>query len=64
MDSDIFYIRSKMYISINIHKITIEAHDGVFDGNIELAVHDRSELATIMNQLKTIDGIQEVQQIK
>ncbi len=51
-------------LGINIHKITIEAHDGVFDGNIELAVHDRSELATIMNQLKTIDGIQEVQQIK
>ena len=51
-------------LGINIHKITIGANNGVFDGNIEMAVHDRRELATLMDQLKTIDGIQEVQQVK
>ena len=37
--------------------------NGIFDGTIELRVHDREEVKTIMNQLRNIDDLQEVQRI-
>ena len=48
---------------INIHKVTISSDNGIFDGTIELRVHDREEVKTIMNQLRNIDDLQEVQRI-
>ncbi len=51
-------ISSKM--SVNIHRLTITSEDGVFDGSVELRVHDRSDILTITNQLKTIEGVQDV----
>lgn len=50
-------------LGINIHKLTISSDNGIFDGTIELRVHDREEVKTIMDQLKTIDDLQEVQRI-
>ena len=38
-------------------------NDGVFDGSIELRVHDRDDVKDIMDQLMTIEGLQDVQQI-
>ena len=37
--------------------------DGLFDGSIELRVHDREDTKSIMDELKKIEGIQEVTQI-
>ena len=50
-------------LGINIHKLTISSDNGIFDGTIELRVQDREEVKTIMDQLKTIDDLQEVQRI-
>ena len=50
-------------LGINIHKVTISSDNGIFDGTIELRVHDREEVKTIMNQLRNIDDLQEVQRI-
>ena len=50
-------------LGINIHQLTISSDNGIFDGTIELRVHDREEVKTIMDQLKTIDDLQEVQRI-
>ena len=50
-------------LSVNIRKLTIGTTEGVFDGTIELRVHDREDVHQIMNQLKTIDGLQDVTQI-
>ena len=50
-------------MSVNIHKLTIASEDGLFDGTIEIRVHDREDVKTIMDQLKTIDGLQDVTQI-
>ena len=50
-------------LGFNIHKVTISSDNGIFDGTIELRVHDREEVKTIMDQLKTIDDLQEVQRI-
>ena len=51
-------ISSRM--NVNIHRLSITTEDGVFDGSIELRVHDRSDVMTITNELKTIDGVQDV----
>ena len=50
-------------MNVNIHKLTIASNDGVFDGSIELRVHDRDDVKDIMDQLMTIEGLQDVQQI-
>ena len=50
-------------MNVNIHKLTIGSNDGVFDGSIELRVHDREDVAAIIDELKKIEGTQDVQQI-
>ena len=46
-----------------MRKLVISGDDGVFDGTIELRVHDRNETQGIIDKLKDIDGIHEVQRI-
>mgnify|MGYP004458898081 CR=1 FL=1 len=46
-------------LDINIHRFTVTADEGIFDGSIELRVHDRSNVKLIMDRLKKVDGIQE-----
>ncbi len=50
-------------MNVNIHKFTITSEEGVFDGDIDIRVHDREDVKTIIDQLKKIEGIQEVTQI-
>ena len=50
-------------LAVSIHKITFQSDDGIFDGSIELRVHDREDVRVIMNNLKKIEGLQEIQQI-
>ena len=50
-------------LDVNIHKLTISSNDGIFDGTIEIRVHDRADVHVIMEQLKTIDDLKEVLQI-
>ncbi len=50
-------------LDVSIHKITVSSDQGIFDGMIEIRVHDREEVRTIMERLKTIEDLQEVLQI-
>ena len=50
-------------MGVNIHKLTINSDEGIFDGSIEIKVHDRDEVKIIMDKLKGIDSLQEVHQI-
>ena len=50
-------------LDVNIHKMTIESNEGIFDGQIEIRVHDRNEVKTIMGELRKIEDIKEVLQI-
>lgn len=50
-------------LDVNIHRITINADEGIYDGKIEIRVHDRSEVQEIVNALKKIDDLKEVKQI-
>nr|WP_294903701.1 bifunctional (p)ppGpp synthetase/guanosine-3',5'-bis(diphosphate) 3'-pyrophosphohydrolase [uncultured Lacibacter sp.] len=46
---------------LNISAITIEAKEGVFQGNIKLFVHDKDELDDLVSRLYKLTGIQKVE---
>ena len=50
-------------LNINIRKLTISTQDGIFDGEIQLGVHDVEDVRTICNKLKNMQGIEEVTRI-
>lgn len=50
-------------MNINIRKITISTQEGIFDGTIEIGVHDRNEVSALIERLKHIDDLKEVNQI-
>ena len=50
-------------MNVNIHKITITCEDGIFDGSIELRVHDREDVKAIINNLKTVPDLKEISEI-
>ncbi len=47
-------------MDINIRRVTVSSDKGIFEGTIELRVHDRDEVNAIMDNLKLIDDLQEV----
>ncbi|MCF0173166.1 MAG: bifunctional (p)ppGpp synthetase/guanosine-3',5'-bis(diphosphate) 3'-pyrophosphohydrolase, partial [Bacteroidales bacterium] len=51
-------------LSINIRKISIEAHDEIFEGYIDLYVHDRSALDNVIKALSEIKGMEKVNRIE
>ena len=59
---DVAQVLSKK-LDVNIKKVTIQSDQGIFDGMIELLVHDRGEVKNIMDELKKIDGLKEILQI-
>lgn len=48
-------------LKINIAAITIEAKEGLFEGNIKLYVHDKEELDNLVQRLKDLPGIESVE---
>jgi GTP pyrophosphokinase len=50
-------------MNVNIHKISITCEDGVFDGSIELRVHDREDVKSIINNLKAVADLKEISEI-
>ena len=50
-------------LNVDIRKLTFTTEDGVFDGWIELRVHDREDVKSIMNSLKYIEDLKEISQI-
>lgn len=50
-------------MNVNIHRITLTCEENIFDGTIELRIHDREDMESIAASLKKIDGVQEVTQI-
>jgi GTP pyrophosphokinase len=50
-------------LNVNIRKVVISCENDIFDGKIELRVHDRDDVKVIMDELKSVNGIQEIQQV-
>ncbi|MCM5529651.1 bifunctional (p)ppGpp synthetase/guanosine-3',5'-bis(diphosphate) 3'-pyrophosphohydrolase [Parasegetibacter sp. NRK P23] len=47
-------------LRININAITIEAREGLFEGNIKVYVHDKEELEELVTRLLKLPGIERV----
>jgi GTP diphosphokinase / guanosine-3',5'-bis(diphosphate) 3'-diphosphatase len=45
---------------ININAITIEAKEGLFEGNMKVYVHDKEELDELVSRLRSLTGIHSV----
>ena len=49
-----------LVLEVNIRKIVIEAHDEVFEGYIDLYVHNTEDLDRLIERLRNIKGIENV----
>jgi GTP pyrophosphokinase len=47
-------------LRLNINAITIEAKEGLFEGNIKIYVHDKEELDELVQRVKQLKGIHSV----
>ena len=47
-------------LRVNISAMTIEARDGIFEGNVKVFVHDKDELDNLVNELLQLPGIERV----
>lgn len=50
-------------LNVNLPRLLIETHDGIFRGEIQLEVHDAEDVQSICKKLKKIDGIDAVARI-
>jgi GTP pyrophosphokinase len=48
-------------LKINIAALTVEAKEGLFEGNIKLYVHDKEELDNLVQRLIDLGGIEKVE---
>jgi len=47
-------------LRVNISAMTIEAKDGIFEGNVRVFVHDKEELENLVTELLALPGIERV----
>lgn len=47
-------------LKINIAALTIESKEGLFQGTIKVYVHDKDELEELVQRIKALEGIQQV----
>ena len=47
-------------LKINIAALTIESKEGLFEGTIKVYVHDKEELEELVDRIKSLHGIQQV----
>jgi GTP pyrophosphokinase len=47
-------------MKVNISAMTIEAKDGIFEGNVKVFVHDKDELDNLVEELLNLPGIERV----
>ncbi len=50
-------------LNINLRKVNVETHDGVFEGFLDCYVHNIEDLEKIMSILRTIKGIESVTRV-
>lgn len=50
-------------MNVNMHNLSLTSKEDIFMGKIEVLVHHRQEVKNIINSLKKVRGLQEIQQI-
>ena len=61
--NEVTHVISRQLI-VNIRKLAIETNDGIFEGKIQLWVHDVEDVKTICNNLKKIQNIKQVNRVE
>jgi GTP pyrophosphokinase len=44
-------------LNVNIHKLSIETNDGIFEGHIQLFVHDVDDVHVLVDNLKKVENV-------
>ena len=47
-------------LNVDMKMLTFKTHENIFDGEINLRVHDRDDVQVIIDELKALRGIQEI----
>ena len=50
-------------MNVNIRNLNITCEDGMFDGTLEVRVHDREDVHQVMESLKQVDDLKEISEI-
>ena len=51
-------------LNVNIRTINLHGHDGIFDGTIDIYVHNTSDLNNLIINLKKLKGIEDVRRVE
>jgi GTP pyrophosphokinase len=51
-------------LSVNIRTFNMACHDGIFEGTIELYVHDTNDLDNLMKSIKNLKGVESVKRLE
>lgn len=51
-------------LNVNMRTINLESHDGIWDGTIELYVHDTKDLNNLIMNLSKIKGVKSVKRVE
>jgi len=51
-------------LKINISGLSIESKEGLFEGRIQVFVHDKEELDELVDRLRKLNGIQTVDRLE
>lgn len=50
-------------MNVNLRNISVDSHDGMFQGILVVAVNDQRQLTLLLKKLKTIKGIKDIQRL-
>lgn len=50
-------------VGANLRNITVDSHDGMFQGILVVAVSDQRQLNTLLKKLKTVKGVKDIQRL-
>ncbi len=50
-------------LSVDMRRLLFTSEDGIFEGSIDLRVHDRDDVRSIINSLKSVKDLKEITQI-
>ena len=50
-------------LNVDIRRLSFTTEDGIFDGSIDLRVHDRDDVHEIIERLKEVDDLKQISQI-
>lgn len=51
-------------LNVNIHRVSIESNDGIFEGKFQLYVHDVNDVKTICSKLRKIKNVKSVSRVE